>query len=123
MKILNGVLALAMAAVSVSATTAAPPAPRAHAAPIPHHGCCCPDCPGPGLCPCDPGSTVACLRSSDDLGRDVASSRALPVLKLACDLPWPLPRLGLDKWRDGVDRSPHPEFTSSPIDKVPISFA
>jgi hypothetical protein len=123
MKTFGIVLALAVTAATLSPLASSPPARMGHSRPAPHHDCCCPSCPGLGLCPCDPGATTACLRSSDDLARDVASPHALPPLKLACEQMRPPPRPDTGRRCDEPERFPHFPISESRLEKVPISFA
>lgn len=90
-----------------------------------HHDCCCPACPGPGLCPCDPGESrgASCEKAGDDLPANVETPSAPSPLKLSCDLPtFPdPPRMG-ERPADAARSPLLPVFCHS-LEKVPISVA
>ena len=122
MKTVSSVLAFLVAVASLAPVGSARP-PRADRPSAPHHDCCCPRCPGPGLCPCDTGAPTACLRSSDDLARDLASPDSLPPLKMACESILPIQPPGRGMACDVPESFPLRPLSESRLDKVPISFA
>jgi|ERR1043166_4581254 hypothetical protein len=88
------------------------------------HDCCCAACPGPGLCPCDPGAsrTNSCVKSPDELPAPVETPAPSP-LKLACELPHrPFEDARLER-RSESERIPHIRFEADRLEKVPISIA
>lgn len=123
MRSVSIVLVILMGVASLSKDGAAP-APRGGGlSRAPHHDCCCRACPGPGLCPCDPGSATPCVRSSDDLANDMVLPSILPPVKLACVWPWLPPRPFTGERREEAEHSPHVRVSLHRLDKVPISLA
>jgi len=119
------VLALLVGLASLSAYGVRPPALASASRPASRHACCCIPCPGPGLCPCDPGSSKerVCVKSTDESPAGLGSAPAVPLLKLACEVPFEpcLPEPGAS--RCGVGRSFHSVIQVRPSEKVPISLA
>ena len=125
MKKAGPVLALLVGLASLSAYGVRPPALASASRSAAGHACCCIPCPGPGLCPCDRGSSGerACVKASDESPMGLGSAPALPLLRLACEVP-PVPCLpepGDSRCGDG--RSFHSVIQVRPSEKVPISLA